>query len=149
MNSDSFFDTEFFHEHKGLITTIFTVSLAFLTIFWLYKGLKSENPNNIQVNTTISPNTFKSTKRRLTINAQDLLYSSLNQIDISFMYPILETLSKQFDIYLIILVDENENTNDLLEKFSLLYEDGIIHRHVIFIKLREFFLVLNWREHVQ
>ena len=42
MNSDSFFDNDFFQENKAILTILTTVSLAFLTIYWLYRGLKPE-----------------------------------------------------------------------------------------------------------
>jgi hypothetical protein len=129
MNTDSFFDEDFFLEHKGLITTIATVSLAFFTIFWLYKNLKS-NTQEIQSPAMQVESKPKGAKKRLTINAQDLLYSDLKNIDMSFVYPFLESLCQQFDLYLIILVSENEDTNSLLDKFSVLVEDGIILKHV-------------------
>jgi hypothetical protein len=131
MNTDSFFDDDFFREHKGLITTIATVSLAFFTIFWLYKNLKSNTQLTEEATLNAEAKT-KVAKKRLTINAQDLLYTDLKNFEVSFIYPILETLSQQYDLYLIILVCENQDTNSVLEKFTVLIDDGIILKHVLF-----------------
>jgi hypothetical protein len=131
MNTDSFFDDDFFREHKGLITTIATVSLAFFTIFWLYKNLKSNTQLSQEATFNVEAKT-KVAKKRLTINAQDLLYRDLKNLDISFIYPILEILCQQYDIYLIIKVSENEDTNSVLDKFTVLFDDGIVLKHVLF-----------------
>lgn len=147
MNSDSFFENEFFREHKGLITVLTTVSLAFFTIFWLYRGLKSneegQNNQNIQNNLNIdqinSQNMLNSlnsmrnkinSKRRLTISAQNILFTKINNIEMSKIYPQLDALAKNFDLFLIILINENDDTQTILEKLSVLFDDGIIFKHV-------------------
>ncbi len=144
MNSDSLFESKFFHEHKGLITVLVTVGIAMITIIYLYFGLMSNerpvntNPNNSNSQTSqnigqVNSNNKKAIyKRRLTINAQDLLYKDLNDLDISFIYPILDSLSQAFDIYLIVLVDENEDLNKITDKFSVLIEDNLVLKHVSF-----------------
>jgi len=100
MNSDSFIDLPFFQENKGLITLFFTISFAFITIFYLYTKLQTTNENR---NTVIIPQN-NITKKRLTINAKDILFKDFNKIDISKIYPILDKLSKIYDLYLIIMV---------------------------------------------
>ena len=51
MNSDNIFDSDFFQENKGFIIVIITICLAFITIFWLYKGLTNQNSNtNAELN---------------------------------------------------------------------------------------------------
>jgi len=157
MNSDSFFENEFFNVHKGIITVICTVTLAFISIFYLFKGLpttenqnRSETTNNLNNLNTQNIGLTKSqkTKRKLTINAQDILYHDINCIDLSYIYPILDKLAKDYDLYLIILVSDNLKTdeiNKLLECFSILYEDKLILKHVK-LKLnifREFCSVLS------
>jgi hypothetical protein len=145
MNSDSFFESEFFQQHKGLMTLFITVTLAFVTIYWLYRGLKSDgnlnqnNPNNQNLNNALNntaTNNYNSTqivKRRLTISANDILFKDINDIDISYVYQILDKLSSSFDLYLIILIDEKDDTENIIEKFSVLVEDKIIFKHVIYI----------------
>ena len=146
MNTDSFFESEFFIEHKGLITVLSTVSLAFFTIFWLFRSLKQNerNQNGIEnnnslVNNIISSNpnaqrgsTTKISKRRLTIETQDLLYKEIDNMDMSFVYPLLDALNKIYDLYLIVMINENDDTNKIVEKFSTLIEDGIVYKHVKF-----------------
>jgi hypothetical protein len=147
MNSDSLFESEFFYENKGLITICITVSLAMITIIYLYFNLKSNeaprNTTNIQNNnshnqansqnnqsTQLTNNKKQVVKRRLTINAQDLLYKDLNDIDLSFVYQVIDNLAQAFDIYLIILVNENEDLDKITEKFSVLIEDNLLLKHV-------------------
>ena len=143
MNNDSFFESEFFVENKGLITVFTSVSLAFITIFWLYKGLKNNNPNNNNINNqnlnSLNNSTVtnlnnqipqKIVKRRLTINANDILIKDIDNIDLSQFYEDLDNLSKQFDLYLLILINENENQEKIIEKLSALVDDKIIYKHV-------------------
>ena len=133
MNSDSILESEFLHEHKSLITLFITVSLAFLTIFWLYKGLKSDGTNvGGQVVNTNNTRVINS-KRRLTINAENVLYKSLKSIDIDAIYQVLDNLSKHFDLFLIILISESEDTNAILSLLNVLVEDKIILKHVFII----------------
>ena len=54
MNSDNILESEFFNEHKGFFTVIITISLAFLTIFWLYKGLTTQGSSQDQQNNLIN-----------------------------------------------------------------------------------------------
>ena len=142
MNSDSFFESDFFIEHKGLITVLTTVSLAFFTIFWLYKGLKqnerTENENNNSVLDNINATSSNSqpatvpkiSKRRLTISTQDLLYKEIDKMEMSFIYPLLDSLNQIYDLYLIVIINENDDTDKIVEKFSTLIDDGIIYKHV-------------------
>jgi hypothetical protein len=142
MNSDSFFENEFFNVHKGIITVICTVTLAFISIFYLFKGLpttenqnRSESTNNLNNlnNQNVGITKIQKTKRKLTINAQDILYQNINCIDLSYIYPIIDKLANEYDIYLIILVSDNlktEEINKYLECFSILYEDKLILKHV-------------------
>ena len=132
MNSDSLFDTPFVKENKGLITLFVTISLAFLTIYYLYNRLQTPNNNN---RPTVQVQQPKVVKKRLTINAKDILIPDLKNIDISTFYTTLDRLSKSFDIYLIILIDENEDQNAIIEKLADLYRDDIIKKHVFKLNL--------------
>lgn len=135
MNSDSIFEHEFFQKHKGIISLLLTVSLAFLAIYWLYRNLK---PNDREIsnshfssnssNAIISPT--KIAKRRISIAANDILFNDINSIDTSNAYQILEKLSQFYDLYLIILIQENEKTENILDKFKDITNDKIVLKHV-------------------
>jgi len=143
MNSDSFFESEFFNENKRILTICITVSLAMVTIIYLYFNLKSDeiprnmsnsvssNQTNLQnIQSGQLTNSKVIQKRRLTINAQDILYKDLTDIDISFVYQVIDFLAQAFDVYLIIIVEENDNLDNITEKFSVLIDDKLVLKHV-------------------
>jgi hypothetical protein len=127
MNSDSFFDRPFIKENKGLITLFVTMSLAFLTIYYLYNKLQTPSSTNILDEQVQQP---KIVKKRLTINAKDILFSEITNIDVSTFYSLLDKLSKTFDIYIIIMIEENEDQNAIVDNLIDLYKDDIIKKHV-------------------
>lgn len=143
MNSDSFFESEFFNENKRILTICITVGLAMVTIIYLYFNLKSDEiPRNISNSVSSNQTNLQNNqsgqltnskviqKRRLTINAQDILYKDLTDIDISFVYQVIDFLAQAFDVYLIIIVEENENLEKITEKFSVLIDDKLVLKHV-------------------
>jgi hypothetical protein len=140
MNSDSIWDTEFFQEHKGLIVLFVTISFSFFSIYWLYRGLKSNNTdqqdNNLNNQNLNNLNQLLQrsipSKKRLTINANGILFDNNEDIELSSFYQTLDALSKTYDLYIVILVNDEENTNKILEKLNPLVEDKIIFQHVLF-----------------
>jgi hypothetical protein len=66
----------------------------------------------------------------LTIHANNILFDDVNNLDIGVFYQNIDILSKQFSIYLIFLVNENEDTNKILEKLTPLFDDNILLKHV-------------------
>jgi hypothetical protein len=126
MNSDSIFETPLIKENKGLITLFITITLAFLTIYYLY--------NKLQIPSTTrapeQPIQPKVVRKRLTINAKDILFKDTNTIDISSFYTLIDRLSKAFDIYIIITIEENDNQNTIVDKLEELYKDNIVKKHV-------------------
>jgi len=156
MNSDSFFDSDLIQENKAIITILTTVSLAFFTIYWLYRGLKPEenlrmqtsnnqnfenNLNNIANNNINQTNIMNgqtglinipklNNKRRLLINATNLLIENSQNIDIGKIYQFLHPLSEIFDLYMVIMIKENNEVEKIYEKFEILTNDNIIYKHV-------------------
>jgi len=152
MNSDSIFDCDFLQENKAILTILTTVSLAFLTMYWLYRGLKpEENPqsqantnsvllnypnvvnnifdqNGVQVENTNVPKL--NNKRRLLINASSLLIDDIEKIDIGKIYKFLSPLSEIFDLYLVIMIKENDEVDKFYEKLEVLTTDYIVYKHV-------------------
>ena len=152
MNSDSIFDFDFLQENKAILTILTTVSLAFLTMYWLYRGLKpEENPqsqantnsvllnypnvvnnifdqNGVQVENTNVPKL--NNKRRLLINASSLLIDDIEKIDIGKIYKFLSPLSEIFDLYLVIMIKENDEVDKFYEKLEVLTTDYIVYKHV-------------------
>jgi len=152
MNSDSIFDFDFLQENKAILTILSTVSLAFLTMYWLYRGLKpEENPqsqantnsvllnypnvvnnifdqNGVQVENTNVPKL--NNKRRLLINASSLLIDDIEKIDIGKIYKFLSPLSEIFDLYLVIMIKENDEVDKFYEKLEVLTTDYIVYKHV-------------------
>lgn len=156
MNSDSFFDSDFFQENKAIITILTTVSLAFFTIYWLYRGLKPEEhpqaqPNhnrdlinmpNVGNNNLTQSNLASSqsnngaapklnNKRRLLINASSLLIDDVENIDVGKIYQFLNPLSEIFDLYLVIIIKDNNEVEKVYEKLEVLTSDNIVYKHVI------------------
>jgi hypothetical protein len=148
MNNDSIFESEFFIENKGYIIVFTTVTLAFATIWWLYRGLKTtnntqnsnnQNNQNNQLNDLTNINNFnmnlleeRKTKKRLTISANDLLFKDINNMDndVSELYQLLDSLSKQFDIYLIFFINDNDDQEIIIKSLAPLIEDNIVYKHV-------------------
>jgi hypothetical protein len=135
MNSDSIFENEFYQKHKGILTIFTTITLAFIAIYWLYGRLQSSNGSNLTTNTRLNitnPNIqpAKIQKKRLSINANDLLFKDISNIDQSYVYKILEKLSKLYDIYLIILIQENQKTENILENLKDITSDNLVLKHV-------------------
>jgi len=135
MNSDSIFENEFFQKHQGIFTLLSTVSLSFFVIFWLYRGLKSNDrpDTNTNIRTGSANANVSSTKilkRRISINANNLLFKDINNIDTAYVYQILDKFAKFYDIYLIILIDENQKIESILEKFNDVIIDKIVLKHV-------------------
>jgi len=164
MNSDSFFDTDFFQDNKAIITILTTVSLAFFTIYWLYKGLKPEDnslsqnsqnrnlefnnllDNNNQLNNFINSNHLNNqnnflnsiipninNKRRLLINASNVLIQDIENINIGNIYQTLYPLSEIFDLYMLFLIKDNDEIKYITQKMEVLTEDNIIFKHVLSI----------------
>jgi len=67
----------------------------------------------------------------MTISANNILFKEKDKLDLAFIYQILDELSNQFHIYLIILVNENEDTSIITEKLSMLIDDGIVQKQRI------------------
>jgi hypothetical protein len=126
MNSDSIFETPLFKENKGLITLFVTITLAFLTIYYLYNRLQTPSTTRAAEH-PIQP---KVIRKRLTINAKDVLFKDTNTIDLSSFYILLDKLSKAFDIYIIITIEENDDQNAIVKKLEELYNDNIVKKHV-------------------
>ena len=135
MNSDSIFENEFYQKHKGILTIFTTITLAFIAIYWLYGRLQSTNSGNMTQNTrqnitNVNVPPVKIQKRRLSINANDILFKDISKIDKSYVYQILEKLSKLYDIYLIILIQENQKTENILENLNDVTSDNLVLKHV-------------------
>ena len=135
MNSDSIFENEFLQKHKGILTLLVTISLAFFAIYWLYRGLQSNDtqiPNtNFRTNSTNAIiNQTKIAKRRISISANEILFKDINNINAPYVYQILEKLSQFYDIYLIILIQESEKTENILENLKEVTTDKIVLKHV-------------------
>lgn len=175
MNSDSFFDSDFFQENRAILTILSTVSLAFFTIYWLYRGLKPEenqqsnaNLNRNSINVNISNNISNqngiinnlnfnnapkfNNKRRLLINASSLLIEDIENIDVAKIYQFLFPLSEIFDLYLVIMIKNNSEVDKVYEQLEVLTSDNIVYKHVrkfnlnLYLKIfRESFLHLNLR----
>jgi hypothetical protein len=127
MNSDSIFDTPIIKENKGLITLFVTMTLSFLTIYYLYNKLQAPRSTDIAFEPAQQA---KVAKKRLSINAKDILFNDLRTIDVSTFYTLLDRLSKTFDIYIIIMIDENEDQNTILDRLAELFRDDIVKKHV-------------------
>jgi uncharacterized protein YqgQ len=85
------------------------------------------------VRTPVQVQQPKIAKKRLTISARDILFTDIKNIDISLFYTLLDRLSKSFEIYIIILIDENDDQNAILEQLVELYKDDIVKKHVYII----------------
>jgi hypothetical protein len=142
MNSDSFFESEFFIEYKGLITVFCTITISFFTILYLFTKLKTNN-NALTTNSNINnrsqnePTINKTLKYKLTINAVDTLFSDINNCDIGEIYTYLSKLSKRYDIFLLIIINENEDQEKIIERFKPLIEDNIILKHRILFSSKQ------------
>ncbi len=169
MNSDSLFDSDFFQENKEILTILTTVSLAFFTIYWLFRGLKPEenlqtqanfnrnlinlpnesynnnlaqnNLTNIQYNISSVP--FVNNKRRLLINASSLLIDDVENIDVGKIYQFLFPLSEIFDLYMVIMIKDNIQVEKVYEKLEVLTSDIIVYKHV------NTFLLLNYLNNLE
>lgn len=155
MNSDSFLDSDFFQDNKAIITILTTVSLAFLTIYWLYRGLKPEeaNPNindtnfvynqNNDLNARLGNNSVSNeninnvfnkgkaiVKRRLMINASSFLIDDLNNIDVARLYQFLSPLQEIFDLYIVFMINDDKQIQNIHDKLEPLITDKIIFKHV-------------------
>ena len=137
MNSDSIFENEFYQKHRGILTIFTTITVAFIAIYWLYGQLQSSNSRNTLTDTrpnitnvNILPAKIK--KKRLSINANDILFKDISKIDQSYVYQILEKLSKLYDIYLIILIQENQKTENILQDLNDVTSDNLVLKHVLF-----------------
>lgn len=157
MNSDSYFDSDFFQENKTLITIGTTLSLVFFSIYYIYKSLNLNDSDNIQENQGLNQqnsinnnNTLNnpittnnnnnqinlpkiSNKKKLMINGSSIFLkeNDLKNLDISLMYQFLDKLSHFYDLYLVFLIDNENQIKEITEKLDILTEDKIILKHRI------------------
>ena len=158
MNSDSYFDSDFFHENKSLITIVCTLSLVIISFYYIYKSLnlnesegvennneinqENGNPINNNRNSQANMNTLNniqnsgtniskiSNKKKLMINGSTVLIKDLNNIDRPLIYQFLDPLSKEYDLYIVFLVEDEKEIKIILDNLECLVEDKIIFKHV-------------------
>lgn len=147
MNSDLIFDFENILENKRLIALILSGTIFFLSIIYLInkqnrsgnlnvpnQANANNNNNNINDNSQSNLNSFavkSQNKYKLTLNCIGTLFKDLNNFDLSEIYSYTSLLSKNYEIFLLLLVNENEDQELILNKFKPLIEDNIILKHRI------------------
>jgi hypothetical protein len=157
MNSDSYFDSDFFNENKTMITIVTSLSIVFISFYYIYKSLNlnegAENNNEIypdRRNTNINSNSQAiintgniiqniginipklSNKKKLMINGSTVLIKDLNDIDRPLIYQFLDPLSKDYDLYIVFLVENEKEIKIITDNLQCLVDDKIVFKHVKF-----------------
>jgi hypothetical protein len=134
MNSDSFWDNPMVRENKNLIMFVISLLIFVGTVYWFLS--KQHREATTTTNTTATNNTnipqqilqHSSSKRRLTINITDI--TDIKNPDMNKLKELFENLSQIYDLFMIILVDDNEDTMKFLGKYEPLYDTKLIYKHV-------------------
>jgi hypothetical protein len=128
MNSESIWDNPMIQENKNLVIFISSLIIFIGTIYWFL--IKPGEQNIYQ-----SPQTNihqiiqnKPAKKRLTIHITYL--TDIHNPDMSKLLPLFEKLNQVYDIFIIMLVEENENTTKLLDKYEALTGAKLTYKHV-------------------
>ena len=149
-------ENDFLSQIKQYSSYIFIAVINIYIIYWIYTNIITDNNNTTTTtNTTnqhvstnansIPPQSFPSTshspslakcsskyKPKMTINANGLLFTDEHSIDESALYQVLDALSDNFELFLIIQVQPSkDNHKSLLDKFTTVIEDNIIYKHRI------------------
>jgi hypothetical protein len=130
MNNDSIWDSPFINENKNLFMFIFSIALFTGTIYF-YFNRQTEQVTTTNNNIPQQINQPRPSKRRLTLHLTDL--TNPKDPNITTFIEIFEKLSEAYDLFLIILVHENEDTNKLIEKYEPFTK--FIYKHVKIFKL--------------
>lgn len=149
-------ENDFLSQIKQYSSYIFIAVINIYIIYWIYTNIITDNNNTTTTtNTTnqhvstnansIPPQSFPSTshspsltkssskyKPKMTFNANGLLFTDEHSIDESALYQVLDALSDNFELFLIIQVQPSkDNHKSLLDKFTTVIEDNIIYKHRI------------------
>jgi hypothetical protein len=90
------------------------------------------NFKNKPIHNTIIATRPKIVKRKLTISANDILFTTPNEYKLQTLsaYTFLDNLSKYFDLFLIILIKDEDDEVKIVDEFSEIIKDNIILKHV-------------------
>ena len=147
-------ENDFLSQIKQYSSYIFIAVVNIYIIYWIYKNIITDNTNNNTNNQNVSananniqPQSFPSNshlqsssftkssskyKPKMTINANGLLFKNENDINETTLYQLLDSLSDNFELFLIIQVQPSkDNHKALLDKFTTIIEDNIVYKHRI------------------
>jgi hypothetical protein len=145
MNSDSYWDNTMVQENKNLIMFLTSLLIIIGTIYWCLMGHTRAVDTNVRIsdNTNIPQQIIQnnSSKRRITIHISDI--TDIEHPDIKILQVLFEKLTQIYDIFMIVLVDDNINTMGLLEKYEPLCDEGLIYKHVIVLFTVAYFIMVR------
>ena len=144
-------DEGIFNSPKSIIGIAFLGSVTLYVLYWIYVNIikdTSSNSNannniiniqNNQNNQAINYNNKKKEiiKQKMSINMTLLMKNSKKTIleDINLLYDLFDTLSEYYNLYLLIYIEDNINSEkikeNLLEYLEPIINDNIVYHHRI------------------
>ena len=139
-----------FSSPKSLIGLFFLGTLSLYVIYWIYNNIirdnqANQNSNNIlnifnnnqNINNNNDNRSKTKIKQKMSINMSLLMKDSKKSIleDINILYDLFDKLSENYNLYLLILIEDNINAekikDDLLKYLEPIINDNIVYHHRI------------------
>ena len=141
-------DETIFSSPKSLIGIAFLGCVTLYLIYWIYNNIikdnqANQNPNNILNIFNTNQNTNNNNKKKqiikqkMSINMTLLMKDNKKTIleDINLLYDLFDTLSEYYNLYLLIYIEDNINSEkikeNLLEYLEPIINDNIVYHHRI------------------
>ena len=81
------------------------------------------------------------TKKKLTFFVNDVLFEKDSyKLNLPFAYELLDELAKNYNLFLIVFISNNDDMKKIITEFSPVIEDKIVEEHVSFFIILENFV---------
>ena len=81
------------------------------------------------------------TKKKLTFFVNDVLFEKDSyKLNLPFAYELLDELAKNYNLFLIVFISNNDDMKKIITEFSPFIEDKIVEEHVSFFIILENFV---------
>ena len=140
-------DETIFSSPKSLMGLFFIGSITIYVIYWIYNNIIKDNPTNSNQNIFLNAlnsnnnmrnnNNHKKLKQKMSINMSLLMKDNKRTIleDIKTLYDLFDKLSDFYNLYLLIYIEDNINSekikDNILKYLEPIIKDNIVYEHRI------------------
>lgn len=120
---------------KKIVGAVIFILLTLLFVYWLYQNIIKETMSSSPINANQSSIQASSSlqvkrKNKMTISLQGILPISSTDFTKGKVYQLLDKLSNDYDLFFIVLINDNDDKEAIIKKFTVLIDDNIIFQHV-------------------